>query len=128
LHLASSRSTNNLFLSFSSGLEYSPALFSRRAIVTDQKEIYSSSCSNVFALLTPILENSFTLSLAFWTDLLNASKFANIALFTNLVTAIVLSAKALTNLSVTCLGVIQLDVNAYSKIVLKYKRQNVHPL
>jgi len=59
---------------------------------------------------------------------LNASKFANIALFTNLVTAIVLSAKALTNLSVTCLGVIQLDVNAYSKIVLKYKRQNVHPL
>ena len=71
-------------------------------------------CSNVLALLTPILDSSFTLSFACCIEVLNASMLANIMLFTNLVAAIILSAKLLTifaYISVKCLGDIQFDVN-----------------
>jgi hypothetical protein len=51
------------------------------------------ACSNAFAALTPILDNSFVLSRVCCTVVLNASIFANIVLFTSLVAANVLSAK-----------------------------------
>jgi hypothetical protein len=56
-------------------------------------------CSNVFAALTAILENSFTSSLLCSIIVFNASIFANRALFTILFVTIALSAKMLTVLA-----------------------------
>src|ERR671939_2178555 len=72
-------------------------------------------CSNVLALLTPILDNSLALSFACCSEVLYASMFANIMLFTNLVAAIILSAELLAifaYIPVKYLGDIQFEVNS----------------
>src|SRR5215467_12332447 len=56
-------------------------------------------CSNVFAVLTAILESSFTSSFLCSIIVFNAFIFANMALFAILVVTIALSAKLLTVLA-----------------------------